>query len=81
MRTLDGRMSIPFRVPRHRRLYLGMYLLDEVESQVDAEARREAFIRTGNCVCNQCGENYIDHPADPVLPDLTILCSREQVKL
>jgi hypothetical protein len=79
----DGRIYLPPHwTGRERRVYLRMLLTLEPETDADAQARRNAWERAGGgCVCDQCGEQFYDHPKDQVEPSLTLLCSRERVKL
>ena len=36
---------------------------------------------SGLCVCDVCGLEYYDHPADPREPWMTIVCSGRRYKL
>lgn len=91
----DGvrRIYLPARLKgRTRRLYLRFVLRIEAASLFEGEqneARRNFTRAGGDCVCDQCGEEYRQHPRDiePADPDgfasasLTILCDRSRVKL
>jgi len=67
---------------RARRLLLRELLLKEHESEDDSRKRRIDMVRAGgDCVCDQCGEKFYDHPSDPVDTFLNILCDRRRVKL
>jgi len=85
---LGGRMEIPPAVEANQRLlreWVRQVL--QVEAVIDgpwthANAHELESTRAScNCVCDQCGMKYADHPACVWEPSLTILCSTERVKL
>jgi hypothetical protein len=57
----------------------------QVEAVIDGpitDAVKYAAPRAGGgCVCDQCGMEYANHPPCVWEPSITILCSRERVKL
>jgi hypothetical protein len=72
-------------MPFSMRLYLSCGI---VETADQAEARRMDFIRaSGECVCEQCGRLYRQHPLDcgektyDGLPSLHVLCDLSRVNL
>lgn len=79
----DGRLYLPPHLAgRERRLYLRKLLLAEPEPPFQAWHRRHTdWYRAGGDVLCSCGEKYYDHPADPEVPYLKILCDRSRVKL
>lgn len=88
-RRWDGRryvLDVPAELAgRLRRIYVRRVLwLEAVADPAPDHDRRLHFTRAGgDCVCDQCGEVYYDHPAD-LFDDghcLTVLCDRSRVKL
>jgi hypothetical protein len=83
----NGRIVFPPDVPptgRVRRVFLRRMLSAEAaaESEEVGELHRAAWYRAGGgVVCDQCGEEFYDHPRDPVESSLTVMCNRERVKL